>query len=156
MLTIAVSAPSSSAAVARTSALAKGFLQFRATYLQNQQKLLATEINQQVSQAQQRLAALTTEINQVSAQPTTATQQARLKNLEAQSGAQANIVQTSHATLSAAQTTMATIVNGSQLLNVRRSRPSIARQAGVTVRRRRSYRGPGAGDGYRHHHGAAV
>jgi capsular polysaccharide biosynthesis protein len=118
VLTIAVSAPSSSAAVARTSAVVKGFLQFRTAYLRNQQKLLAAEISQQVSQAQQRLATLTTEIDQVSAQPTTATQQTRLKNLEAESGAQANIVQTSHATLSTAQTTMATIVNGSQLLNV--------------------------------------
>jgi capsular polysaccharide biosynthesis protein len=117
VLAIAVSAPSSSAAVARTSALAKAFLQFRATYLQNQQKLLETEINQQVSQAQQRLAELTREIDQLSAQPGTATQQARLKDLEAESGAQADIVQASHATVSAAQTTMTTMVNGSEVLN---------------------------------------
>lgn len=117
VLTIAVSAPSSSAAMTRASALVTAFLQFRANYLRNQQKLLATETNQQVNQAQQRLAALTREIDQLSAQPATAAGQTKLKNLEAQSGAQANIVQASLANLSAAQTTTTSIINGSQVLN---------------------------------------
>jgi capsular polysaccharide biosynthesis protein len=117
VLTITVSAPSNNAAVTRTSALVTAFLQFRANYLRSQQKLLATETNQEVSQAQQRLDSITREIDQLSAQTATAAQQTRLKNLEAQSAAEAGIVQNALGNLAAAQTTTNSIVSGSQVLN---------------------------------------
>jgi capsular polysaccharide biosynthesis protein len=117
VLTITVNAPTSADAVLRVSAWATDFLQFRADYLRNQQQILASEINQQVSLAQQRLASVSRQITEVSAQPVSSAQKAKLRNLEAESDAQTGIVGTALGTLTSAQTTTTTMINGSEVLN---------------------------------------
>jgi capsular polysaccharide biosynthesis protein len=117
IVTITITAPTSADAVTRASAWATAFLQFRADYLHSQQQLLASEVNEEVSQAQQRLASLTRQITEVSAEPASSAQKARLNNLQAQSQAQTGIVSTAMSTLSSAQTTTNTMVDGSEILN---------------------------------------
>jgi capsular polysaccharide biosynthesis protein len=83
VLEVTVGAPSASAAVTRANALAETFLQFRATYLEIQQQDLVTELNQQQTQAQQRLDSINAQIKLVSAEPNSHAQQARLTKLQA-------------------------------------------------------------------------
>lgn len=117
VLTITVNAPTSAGAVSRASAWATDFLRFRADYLRVQQQLLASQVDQQVSQAQQRLASVSRHITEVSAQPASSAQQAKLRNLEAESEAQSAIVSTALSTLASAQRTTTTMVDGSEVLN---------------------------------------
>jgi capsular polysaccharide biosynthesis protein len=84
LLVITVSAPSSSEAVARASALATEFLQFRASMAETAQKLVANTFKQQLEQAQQKVNSLATQVQQVSAEPTSPAQQADLKDLQTQ------------------------------------------------------------------------
>jgi capsular polysaccharide biosynthesis protein len=116
-LVITVAAPSSSDAVRRASALATAFLQFRADYLRRQQQLLATEVGQQVQQAQQRIDSISRQISLLSAQPVSSVQQAKLRNLQAQSDAQSGIIQNALVTLASAQTTTASMVDGSEVVD---------------------------------------
>jgi capsular polysaccharide biosynthesis protein len=83
VLDVMVGAPSANAAVTRANALAETFLQFRATYLEIQQQDLVTELNQQQTQAQQRLDSVNAQIKLVSAEPSSPVQQANLKKLQA-------------------------------------------------------------------------
>jgi capsular polysaccharide biosynthesis protein len=83
VLDVMVGAPSANAAVTRANALAETFLQFRATYLEIQQQDLVTELNQQQTQAQQRLDSINAQIKLVSAEPSSPVQQANLKKLQA-------------------------------------------------------------------------
>ena len=117
IVTITVSARTSAEAVSRASAWAAEFLKFRANYLRAQQELLANQVNQQLSQAQARLATVSKQITNVSAQPATPAQKAKLANLEAESQAQSGIVLTALANVSSGQTTTTTMINGSQVLN---------------------------------------
>ena len=82
VLTITVGAPSASAAVTRTNALATAFLQFRAAYLGIQQQDLVGELNQQQEQAQKRVDSINKQIEQVTAEPSTPSQQASLTKLQ--------------------------------------------------------------------------
>jgi len=84
LLVITVSAPSSSEAVARASALATEFLQFRTTMAEAAQKLVPGTFQQQLQQAQQKVNSLATQVQQVSAEPTSPDQQANLKDLQTQ------------------------------------------------------------------------
>jgi len=84
LLVITVSAPSTSEAVSRASALATEFLQFRTNMVKTAQNLVVKSLQQQIDQAQQRLSSIDAQIRQVSAEPTSATQQAELKNLQTQ------------------------------------------------------------------------
>lgn len=117
LLTITVSAPSSNEAVRQTAALATTFLQFRAQYLQGQQQLLAAQVDRQVDQAQQRLNSVSNQITSISAQPTSAAQQAKLRNLQAQSDAQTAIVQNGGTTLATAQTLTTSLTDDSMVLD---------------------------------------
>ena len=81
LLTITVNAPSTGDAITRARALATAFLQYRADQLGAQQNLVFGSLKQQVSQAKQQIAALNGQISQVSAQPQSSAQQARLTNL---------------------------------------------------------------------------
>ena len=84
VLVVTASASSSAAAVTRANALATEFLRFRAEQLQNEQSLVIQGLNQQISQAQQRVDALTAQISQVSAQPASASQKSQLTDLQAE------------------------------------------------------------------------
>jgi capsular polysaccharide biosynthesis protein len=123
VLVITVSAPSSNDAIRQASALATAFLQFRADYLRRQQQLLATQVNQQVQQAEQRIDSIAKQISLVSAQSASPAQQAKLRNLEAQSGAQSGIMQNALVAVAAAQTTTTSMVNGSVVVDSAASSP---------------------------------
>ncbi len=84
LLVITVNAPSASEAVSQASALATEFLQFRTNMVNAAQNLGVRSLEQQINQAQQRVSSIGAQIRQVSAEPTSATQQAQLKNLQTQ------------------------------------------------------------------------
>ena len=121
VLVFTVGAPSSSDAVRRASALATDFLQFRANYLNGQQQLEETSLNQQITQAKQQVDSVNQQISQVSAQPTSPGQQAKLSSLRLElataSQALTTAQQSAGATLATTRTTTATMVQGSQILD---------------------------------------
>ena len=84
VIIITVNAPSSAQAVQRASAVAAAFLKFRATEMQSEQQLVLASLNQQASEAQQRLNSLSTQINNLTGQGSSATQESELKSLRAQ------------------------------------------------------------------------
>jgi capsular polysaccharide biosynthesis protein len=121
VLVFTVDAPSSNDAVRRASALATAFLQFRANYLKNEQQLEEITLDQQVSQAKQQVDSINRQISQVSAQPTSTAQQAKLNSLRGQlttaSIVLTNSQQSAAATRLTTRTTTATQVKGSQVLD---------------------------------------
>jgi capsular polysaccharide biosynthesis protein len=121
VLDMSVGAPSRHAAVVRANALAAAFLQFRARYARAQQQETAAGLDQQVAVAQQRLNSVNTQISQVSAQPASVGQQARLKSLGARrddaSNALAEIKQYATSTLATTKTTTNSMVRDSRVLD---------------------------------------
>ncbi|MGH3187856.1 MAG: hypothetical protein ACRDPY_36295 [Streptosporangiaceae bacterium] len=121
VLTVTVGAPSVNAAVTRANALAVAFLQFRAAYLETQQQDLVVELNQQIKQAQQRLDSINAQVKRVSAEPSSQTQLANLRRLQAQqvdaSNALGQVKSYVVGTVAAAKTTMDSIVQDSRVLD---------------------------------------
>lgn len=121
VLAITVGAPSANAAVTRTNALATAFLQFRAAYLDIQQQDLVAELNQQQEQAHKHLDSIKAEIQLVSAEPSSQTQQAKLKSLQAQEADASNALGQIKAyvvgTIASSKTTMDSMVQGSKVLD---------------------------------------
>jgi capsular polysaccharide biosynthesis protein len=121
VLNITVGAPSSNAAVSRAAAIATQFLKFHGEYAQTQQRQLAVELGQQVSQARQNLDSINQQISQVSAEPSSASQKSKLKNLQTQrddaSGSLAQVQQYATSSLASGKTITSSIVNNSQVLN---------------------------------------
>jgi capsular polysaccharide biosynthesis protein len=83
VLQITVSAKSPAAAIQRARAVAAAFLSVRASELQNQQRLTAAALQQQVTQAQQNLASLTTQINNLSSSSADQAQKTQLEKKQA-------------------------------------------------------------------------
>jgi capsular polysaccharide biosynthesis protein len=121
LLVITVSAPTSSGAVQRASAIATAFLQFREQYAQAQQQELQTDLSQQVSQAQKDLNSINSQISKVSVQPTSAAQQARLSSLEARKTAATNTLGALQAyavtTLATGRTNTNAMIKGTQVVD---------------------------------------
>jgi capsular polysaccharide biosynthesis protein len=121
LLVITVSAPTSSGAVQRASAIATAFLQFREQYAQAQQQELQTDLSQQVSQAQKNLNSINSQISKVSAQPTSAAQQAQLSSLEARKTAATNTLGELQAyavtTLATGRTNTNAMIKGTQVVD---------------------------------------
>ena len=121
VLFITVSAPSSSEAVNRANVLGQEFLKFRADLLESQQQLVINSLNQQLSQANQKLKSITAQVSQVSAQTPSPAQRARLSSLSKQqtqaTTALASLKQAVAGTKADSQVTTATIVNSSQVLD---------------------------------------
>jgi capsular polysaccharide biosynthesis protein len=121
LLVITVSAPSSSEAVTRASALATEFLQFRASMVAAAQKLVADTFQQQLDQAQQNVNSLAARVQEVSAEPTSPAQQADLKGLQTQyqnaTAALATTQQASDANELSSQETAYSVVHDSQVLD---------------------------------------
>jgi capsular polysaccharide biosynthesis protein len=111
-----VGAPTASDAVVRVTALATEFLKFRAQYEQDQQQQELNNLSQQFSQAQSKLDLINTQINQVSAEPTSRAQQDQLTNLDTQRGVEDQIEQYATDTKATTLTNTAAMVNGSKLL----------------------------------------
>ena len=84
VIVITVNAPSSAAAVSRANAVAAAFLQYSASQLEIQQRLLFQSLDQQVAQAKQQITPLDQQISQLSAQPASPARQARLNSLRTQ------------------------------------------------------------------------
>lgn len=119
-LEITVNAPSSSDAVNRANVLATEFLQFRAGLLETQQQLLLGSLGQQINQDKQSVNSIAAQISQLSAQPQSSGQQAKLSNLEKEKGqataaltALEQAVATDQASI---QVSTDTIIKGSQVL----------------------------------------
>ena len=121
VLVFTVAAPSSNDAVRRASALAMAFLQFRANYLENQQQLEETTLDQQVNQAKQQVNLINRKISQILAQPTSPAEQANLSSLREQLTTASNALtaaqQNVAATLATTQTNTAIMIRGSEVLN---------------------------------------
>ena len=84
VIVITVNAPSSAAAVSRANAVAAAFLQYSASQLEIQQRLLFQSLDQQVAQAKQQITPLDQQISQLSTQPASPARQARLNSLRTQ------------------------------------------------------------------------
>ena len=84
VLKFTASAPSAGVAVSRADTVAAAFLQFRARQLEAEQNLALGSASQQVSKAQQKLNAISQQISQLPAQPTSPAQQAALSKLRAE------------------------------------------------------------------------
>ena len=117
VLVFTVGAPSSNDAVRRATALATAFLQFRASYLENQQQLEKITLDQQAGQAKQQVDSINQQIAQVSAQPTSSAQRAELSSLRLELTAPTNVQQSVAVTLATTRTSTATMVKGSEVLN---------------------------------------
>ena len=121
VLLISVSAPSGNDALQLAQTLAAEFLQFRANMLRQQQQLVLAALNTQVTQAQQHLDSINQQISQVSAEPQTTASQSKLKNLNTQHANATNTLATLRQTVTdtqaSSETTTATMVQGSEVLN---------------------------------------
>ncbi len=84
VLQITVSAPSPSDAVTRANAVTAAYLRYRATLLETQQQSLFASLDQQVIQAEHQLTSVDGQIRQLSAQPVSPAQRARLGTLRAE------------------------------------------------------------------------
>lgn len=121
VLVFTVNAKSSAAAVRQASALVTQFLQFRANYLTHQLQLEQATLNQQVTEAGQKVSQINQQIAQASDEAVTTTQQGKLASLRAQlTTAEDNLnsaQQNATATLATARTTTTAMVKGSQVLS---------------------------------------
>lgn len=81
VITITASGPSGNQAILNAQAVAAAFLQFRGDEMQAEQRLLLSSLNQQISQARQRLSSIDTQISQLSAQSASPADQSQLESL---------------------------------------------------------------------------
>jgi capsular polysaccharide biosynthesis protein len=121
VLLITVTGPSSKAAVSEASALATEFLLYRAGQVENLQKAVLSSLDQQINQARQHIRVMTARISQLSAQPVSPSQRARLDNLRTQRShaitALSTLQQTTNTTRAASQAAIALTLKGSQVLD---------------------------------------
>ena len=116
VLTFNVGAPSSADAVQRVSALAAGFLSYRAQYVQAQQQQQFAQLNQQYNAAKQRLKSISDQLSTISSQPTGA-EKNLFQNLTEQQAEQQQIAQYVVGTKAEAKTKTYDMVKGSYVLN---------------------------------------
>jgi len=128
VLTITLSAPTSSAAVSRAHAVATAFLRYRAEQFRAQEQQTLTALQHQVTQAKQQVATLNREIGQLARQPATPARNARLSALQAQRlQAQTQLPALQQAVTSNQVTTRMTttqLIQGSQILDAASPSPS--------------------------------
>jgi capsular polysaccharide biosynthesis protein len=131
VLLVTVNASSSGEAVRQANALATAFLSFRARQLETQQSTLFKTLDQQVTQAKQQITSLSRQIGQVTAQPASAAQQAKLSSLRAERGRAAaaltGLEQSVNTTRASTQETTASQIKNSQVLNVAAAIPPHSR-----------------------------
>jgi capsular polysaccharide biosynthesis protein len=121
VLRISVSGQNADDAMRKASAIATQFLKFRAQYQQSQERETDVQLDQQLAQARQQLDSITTQVNQVSAQPSSPAQQTQLAGLKKKAdaastnfgGVQTYVIQAK----ANIQTVTNTMVTGSQVLN---------------------------------------
>jgi capsular polysaccharide biosynthesis protein len=81
VLNLTASAPSASQAVLYANAVGNAFLKFRADQLYGQNNLVLQSLDQQVSQAKQRVNSIDAQLSQLSSQPTSSTQEPQISKL---------------------------------------------------------------------------
>ena len=120
VLNVTASGPSPSQAVLRATAVATAFLKFRANELQTDLNLQLQSLNQQVSQAMQRLNSITAQVTQLSGQVTSSAQQ--LGKLRAEQTSATNNLGSLQQAVTSQQTTtqpaLTAALKGSQVLSV--------------------------------------
>jgi capsular polysaccharide biosynthesis protein len=121
VLMITVSARTSNGAMQTASAVAEQFLKFRAQYEQAQQQATNTQLDLQVSQAQQHLASLIRQVKQVSALAKSPAQEDQLSNIRTQettaTSALTAVQQFVIPTKASTQAITQGIIQGSEVLN---------------------------------------
>jgi hypothetical protein len=121
VLILSAKGPSDAAAVQRASAIAQQFLAFRTKYLQGQLTEAIDSLNKQVTQAQQNLNSINQRVAEVSAQPSSPSQQTELASVTKQQTAAANTLSQvqQDATSTKLQDEAATVqmVRGSEVLS---------------------------------------
>jgi capsular polysaccharide biosynthesis protein len=121
VLLIEVAAPSGGGAIQLAQTVAAEFLQFRADMLRQQQQLVLSALNTQVTQAQKHLSSIEQQISQVSAETQTTAHQSTLNSLNAQRTNATNALDTLRQTVTdnqaSSETTTATMVQSSEVLN---------------------------------------
>jgi capsular polysaccharide biosynthesis protein len=131
VLSITAKGTSDSDAVRRASAIATQFLNFHAQYSQNQQQQTQVELDQQVTQAQDKLNSITGQINQIApgydsssetADPSNQSAQVRtlLSAKDAATTALANVEEYTNNTMASTKMTTQQIIKGSEVLNAAR------------------------------------
>ena len=118
VLTVTASASSANQAVRQARAVANAFLAFRADELHSQQNLVAQSLNQQLSQAKQRISSLDGRIAQLSGQPASAA----LRRLQTEHASAENTLSTVEQAVASNQSSTLPALTGalknSQLLSV--------------------------------------
>ena len=118
VLTVTASASSANQAVRQARAVANAFLAFRADELHSQQNLVAQSLNQQLSQAKQRVSSLDGQIAQLSGQPASAA----LRRLQTEHASAENTLSTVEQAVASNQSSTLPALTGalknSQLLSV--------------------------------------
>jgi capsular polysaccharide biosynthesis protein len=121
VLRISVKGKSADGALREASALATQFLKFRAQYEQTQLQETDAQLTQQVTQAQQLLNSINSQITKLSAQPSTPGQQSQLSSLQKKAKDAANslgvVQQYVIQSRSSLQTETQAMVSGSQVLD---------------------------------------
>jgi capsular polysaccharide biosynthesis protein len=122
MLNVTASGPSPDQAVLRASAVAKAFLTFRASELQDEQNLVVQSLNQQINLAKQRVNSIGAQITQLSSQPTSPTLQSQISRLRTeQTDATYTLTNLQQAVIgnqTTTQTILTAALKGSQVLTV--------------------------------------
>ncbi len=121
VLSITVKATSSDAAVKEANAVATAFLTFQKNLLDAQGQSINASLQQEVTQAQQQLDSLNKSISQLTAQPRSSAQSARLGHLLTERDRESAALTQLKLSVPANQATMristATLVKGSQVLD---------------------------------------
>jgi capsular polysaccharide biosynthesis protein len=121
ILTIIFRAPTASAAIRDENALSAEFLKFRAAQLRTQQSGVLASLDQQITQANDHVAALAKQITRLQGQTSTPTTKVDIAVLQAQHTSAVNsatiLAQTVRGDQAATQVTTTQIIKGSTVLN---------------------------------------
>lgn len=121
VLLMSVKAQSTDEAMREANALASAFLDFQATQLQTQDKLVVASLQQQVVLGQNNVNALTTQITQLLAQPSTQATRTKISRLRTERTQAVNALDLRRTALTQTDTIMetstATVVRGSRVLD---------------------------------------
>jgi capsular polysaccharide biosynthesis protein len=121
VFTITVKATSSDGAVREANAVATAFLTFQARQLETQERLVNTSLEQQIAAAQQNIDSISKQISQLSAQPASPAEHAKLSSLLADRGRATSALtvfkQVNLANQATTRIDTATVVKGSQVLD---------------------------------------
>jgi O-antigen/teichoic acid export membrane protein/capsular polysaccharide biosynthesis protein len=122
ILTITVKAPSGTGAANAANALAAAYLEYRRNMLQAQEQSVLAALQQKISQAQQNIAAIGTQIDQERALPVSPAQEAKLSDLKNERSQQqaelTQLEQTISSNQAITESVTESMVRGTFVLNV--------------------------------------